>query len=179
MSLEMSKISKKATHHISEHTIGAKTVKTMGAEDQVLNLGDKCFAEKQLPYAMKAYEVIQDHERLDRVGYEFMKIGLYLPPEKLKKKIEQRLLARIRMGMLNEARKLHKKGLSWKRMEELGLEYKFMALHLQNKISRQEMLEQLNTAIYQYGKRQMTWFKRDKKIKWFDASKKINLERII
>ena len=45
MSLEMSKISKKATHHISEHTIGAKTVKTMGAEDHVLKLGDKFFED--------------------------------------------------------------------------------------------------------------------------------------
>ena len=45
-------------------------------KSKLLNLGDRCFNEKQLPYAMKAYEVIQDTERLDRVGYEFMKIGL-------------------------------------------------------------------------------------------------------
>jgi tRNA dimethylallyltransferase len=55
-------------------------------------------------------------------------------------------------------------------MEELGLEYKYMALHLQDKISRKEMLEKLNSEIYKYAKRQMTWFKRDKKIKWFDVS---------
>lgn len=45
ISVEMSKISKQATHHISEHTIGAKTVKTMGAEDQVLGAGDKFFED--------------------------------------------------------------------------------------------------------------------------------------
>lgn len=45
ISVEMSKISKLATHHISEHTIGAKTVKTMGAEDQVLGAGDKFFED--------------------------------------------------------------------------------------------------------------------------------------
>lgn len=104
--------------------------------------------------------------------YNFEKIGLYLPEAKLKKKIEKRLLVRIKAGMLNEAKKLHKNGLSWKRMEELGLEYRFMALHLQNRITKKEMLEKLNSEIYKYAKRQMTWFKRDKEIKWFDASKK-------
>lgn len=104
--------------------------------------------------------------------YEFIKIGLYLPEEKLKKKIEKRLLARIKAGMLNEARKLHKAGLPWKRMEELGLEYRHMALYLQDKITKKEMIENLNKAIYQYAKRQMMWFKRDKEIKWLDSSQK-------
>src|SRR3989338_8835928 len=71
-----------------------------------------------------------------RLPFNFIKIGLYLPTAKLKNKIEKRLLTRIKMGMLNEAKKLHKQGLSWKRMEELGLEYRFMALYLQNKINK-------------------------------------------
>ena len=107
-------------------------------------------------------------------SYKFIKIGLYLPPDKLKKKIEKRLLARMKTGMLREAKKLHRGGLPWKRMEELGLEYRYIALYWQNKITKKEMLEKLNSEIYQYAKRQMTWFKRDKEIKWFDASKKIN-----
>ena len=76
--------------------------------------------------------------------------------------------------MINEARKLHRQGLSWKRMHGLGLEYKYMALYLQDKISKQEMAKKLESEIYQYAKRQMTWFKRDKEIKWFDASKDLN-----
>ena len=84
----------------------------------------------------------------------------------------------MKMGMLNEAKKLHEHGLSWKRMEELGLEYRFMALHLQNKISKKEMLDKLNSEIYKYAKRQMTWFKRDKSIKWYDASKPIKIKDI-
>ncbi|MEK7219185.1 MAG: tRNA (adenosine(37)-N6)-dimethylallyltransferase MiaA [Patescibacteria group bacterium] len=110
--------------------------------------------------------------------YRFIKIGLYLPEDKLKKKIKIRLEKRMKMGMLNEAKKLHEHGLSWKRMEELGLEYRFMALHLQNKISKKEMLDKLNSEIYKYAKRQMTWFKRDKSIKWYDASKPIKIKDI-
>ncbi|OGI57019.1 tRNA (adenosine(37)-N6)-dimethylallyltransferase MiaA [Candidatus Nomurabacteria bacterium RIFCSPHIGHO2_02_FULL_37_13] len=103
-----------------------------------------------------------------RLPFKFIKIGLYLPPDKLKKKIEKRLLIRKKMGMLGETRKLHKQGLSWKRMKELGLEYGFLALYLQKKINKQKMIEKLNNEIYKYAKRQMTWFKRDKEIKWFD-----------
>ncbi|MBU0612139.1 tRNA (adenosine(37)-N6)-dimethylallyltransferase MiaA [Patescibacteria group bacterium] len=100
-------------------------------------------------------------------NYEFIKIGLYLPAEKLKERIKKRLKKRIKMGMTKEMQNLHKNGLSWKRMEELGLEYRYFALYLQKKISKKEMLEKANSEIYKFAKRQMTWFKRDKEIKWF------------
>ncbi len=112
-------------------------------------------------------------------NYKFVKIGLYLPDEILKQKIEKRLLSRIKKGMLAEIKNLHKNGLSWKRMEELGLEYRYISQYLQNQITKQEMLKKLNSEIFKYAKRQMTWFKRDKEIKWFDVSKKINLAKII
>lgn len=107
--------------------------------------------------------------------YEFIKIGLKIDLDILKARIEKRLLARIKAGMLKEISNLHKKGLSWKRMEELGLEYRYTALYLQKKLTKQEYLEKLNTEIYKYAKRQMTWFKRDKEIKWFDPTKIKNL----
>ena len=110
--------------------------------------------------------------------YNFIKIGLYLPSDKLQEKIKNRLIKRTKSGMLNEAQKLRKIGLPFKRMEELGLEYRYMALHLQGKISKQQMIENLNTEIYQYAKRQMTWFKRDKKIKWFDSSNRAEYKKI-
>jgi tRNA dimethylallyltransferase len=111
--------------------------------------------------------------------YKFVKIGLYLPRQILKKKIEKRLLKRIRLGMIQEAKNLHQKNLTWKRMKELGLEYRYLALYLQGKINKSEMIEKLKTEIYHYAKRQMTWFKRDKEIIWLDASKKLNLGKIL
>lgn len=99
--------------------------------------------------------------------YQFIQIGLYLPEDLLKEKINTRLLARIKKGMFKEAQSLHVKGLTWKRMEELGLEYRYMALCLQKKITKEEMREELKTKIYQYAKRQKTWFKRDPQIHWF------------
>ena len=70
------------------------------------------------------------------------------------------------MGLLKEVQNLHKNGLSWKRMGEIGLEYKIVSLFLQNKISKSEMIERMQIETYQYAKRQITWFKRDKNIVW-------------
>lgn len=99
--------------------------------------------------------------------YDFIKIGLVLDDKKLKEKIKDRLLNRIKKGMLKEAQNLHTKGLSWKRMHELGLEYRYMALYLNKKTTKEEMVEQLTNEINHYAKRQATWFKRDKDIVWF------------
>lgn len=100
--------------------------------------------------------------------YEFLQVGIILPDIELRKKIKDRLLIRIEKGMIKEAEKLHKKGLSFKRMRELGLEYKFLADYLDKKLSKNEMLAKLDIEIWHYAKRQMTWFRRDKKIRWFE-----------
>lgn len=99
--------------------------------------------------------------------YDVLWIGLTLPQDELKEKIQARLLARLSEGMLDEAKNLHTNGLSYERMEQLGLEYRFMARHLSGNISHEEMIEQLKTEIGKYAKRQMTWFKRNKDIQWF------------
>ena len=107
---------------------------------------------------------------VDTACLQVLKIGLTIPPDKLKEKIRARLLARLRQGMIAETKKSHRQGLSWKRMEELGLEYRYLAKYLKNKMSKNEMIEKLNTEIWRYAKRQMTWFKRDKIIRWFSPN---------
>ncbi len=109
--------------------------------------------------------------------YNVLTIGLTISDDELKKRIHTRLVKRIQQGMIEEAQKLHTQGLSWKRMYELGLECRYCALYLQEKISKKEMFEQLETAIWQYAKRQKTWFKRDKSIIWIHPKElvKINL----
>lgn len=99
--------------------------------------------------------------------YEFLQIGLKLNTDEMKAKIKKRLIFRMKNGMIEEAETLHKKGLSFERMRELGLEYRYLADLLEGKLSKKEFMEKLETEIYQYSKRQITWFKRDKKIQWF------------
>lgn len=103
--------------------------------------------------------------------YDVIKIGLTLPDEILKERIHIRLLSRIKKGMLREIKNLHDNGVSWKRMNDLGLEYRYGALYLQGKLTKAEMIEKLNTEIWHYAKRQKTWFKRDKKIVWINPKK--------
>jgi len=100
--------------------------------------------------------------------YDVLWLGLN--PKNLQKNIRIRLFARIRAGMIREAKKLHEGGLSYKRMEELGLEYRYLALLLQKKLTKQEFEVQLERAIRQYAKRQARWFRRNKDIRWVSGN---------
>lgn len=92
--------------------------------------------------------------------YEVEWIYLDFPDEVLKERIYKRLIARLENGMLDEVKRLHEEGLSFERMKELGLEYRYEAMHLLGEISYEEMIEKLNTKIWQFAKRQRTWFKK-------------------
>jgi tRNA dimethylallyltransferase len=88
----------------------------------------------------------------------------------LEKKIEERLLQRINGGMVAEAKRLHSQGLSYKRMEALGLEYRFLSYFLRGEITRAQMIDQLNIAIRRYARRQLTYWKPNKDIRWFTSN---------
>ena len=97
--------------------------------------------------------------------YRFIYIGLR--PDNLNKKILLRIRKWLKNGLVDEVRKLHTDGISWKRFDEIGLIYHTVTKYLQGKISKEQMVQEMFIEIRQYAKRQMTWFKRNKKIKWF------------
>ncbi|MSU60365.1 MAG: tRNA (adenosine(37)-N6)-dimethylallyltransferase MiaA [Candidatus Staskawiczbacteria bacterium] len=107
-------------------------------------------------------------------GGSILQLGIKKSPVELKKLIHARLQKRIK-GIVAEVKKLHNppvgRGLSWRRLEELGLEYRFVAQYLQNKLERAEMIGRLQKESEHYAKRQMTWFKRDPKIHWVKTQK--------
>lgn len=104
--------------------------------------------------------------------YDALLLGVKKSDAELKKRIHARLLARMKKGMIAEAKKLHDQGVSWKRMNELGLEYRYLARYLQKKMTKQEMIDELDTKIGQYAKRQMTWFRAMHGIAWIASEKK-------
>lgn len=104
--------------------------------------------------------------------YDFLKIGIKKSPPELRQLINQRLKKTLKCGLLKEVKKLHQKGLNWRRLEELGLEYRLVSYYLRGLISYQQMVKQVQKEIYRYAKRQMTWFKRDKKIIWISNPQK-------
>lgn len=128
--------------------------------------------------------------------YEFLKIGIKKSPEELKKRIKKRLLRRLKIGMVEEVENLRKQGLSWKRLDNLGLEYRDISRYLREisqtnadltltnaekkgiaAKAKKEMEDLIVKESAKYAKRQMTWFKRDpeKSASWriYEARKKI------
>jgi len=119
--------------------------------------------------------------RNKRINHGILKIGIKKSPEELKKLIVQRLKKRFGQGLVKEVKNLHKKGLSWQRLDDLGLEYRYISRYLRDLISEDEMIKALEKEIYRYSKRQMTWFsakggsasggKKHKKIVWIKNQK--------
>lgn len=101
--------------------------------------------------------------------YDLLFIGLNQPQKKLYQLIDDRVDQRIKQGMTKEVKSLNKSGLSFKRLESFGLEYKYISLFLQGRLSKTEMIDQLKSAIHKFSKRQMTWFKKDTRINWITS----------
>jgi len=107
--------------------------------------------------------------------FSVLEMGVKKLPEELSELIKKRLKKRLKNNaMINEVKNLRKSGLSFKRLEEFGLEYRFIAQYLQNKINEQEMLYKIQIESEHFAKRQMTWFKRDKKIRWVQNYRQTN-----
>lgn len=93
----------------------------------------------------------------------------------IRSRITQRLQARLQAGMVEEVRALLESGTTAEQLIRYGLEYKFVTLHLLGKLNYEDMTEQLNIAIHQFSKRQMTWFRRMERlsfdIRWLDIAR--------
>lgn len=86
-------------------------------------------------------------------------IGIDIPRDKRRELISKRLIARLEEGLVQEVQELMKKGISAETLIYYGLEYKFVTLYLQGITTYQQMVKDLETAIHQFAKRQMTWFR--------------------
>jgi len=92
-----------------------------------------------------------------------------------RRRITERLKQRLEAGMVEEVRSLMRSGLTREDLEYYGLEYRYLARYLEGELSYEAMFEYLNTAIHQFAKRQMTWFRRMQRngltIHWLDGHK--------
>lgn len=146
-----------------------------------LYLKNKLFAEKlnnsdknNKRHLIRYLEVLSGdlsyQARTKEAPYDFLILGLDTPKEILCPRILKRLQDRLeRQDMSGEVKRLHREGVSWKRLESFGLEYRYLSFYLQNKITYDVMAEKLFTAICQFAKRQKTWYRR-----WAKQGKKIH-----
>jgi len=98
--------------------------------------------------------------------FDCLLIGIKKSKKELKDLIQKRLKKRLKQGMVAEVKRLKKEGLSYQRLESFGLEYKWVAKFLKKEISFKEMFEFCKKDIEHFAKRQMSWFKKDKRIHW-------------
>jgi tRNA dimethylallyltransferase len=100
-------------------------------------------------------------------------VGVMIDREMRRKKISERLKQRLDAGMVDEVKQLIDLGISPETLIYYGLEYKYITLHLTGKMSFEKMVKDLETAIHQFAKRQMTWFRgmerRGIKIHWING----------
>jgi tRNA dimethylallyltransferase len=86
--------------------------------------------------------------------------GVRYERKTLRERITQRLMQRLGNGMIEEVAELIQQGITHDKLAYYGLEYRYISEHLEGKIQFDEMFKLLNTAIHQFAKRQMTWFRR-------------------
>lgn len=109
--------------------------------------------------------------------YNFLQIGIKREKEILNKRIKSNVRKRFKAGMIAEVEKLHADGLSWKKIMSFGLSYRLIPMYLKGEFSSQEeLIEEIYLSEKHYAKRQMTWFKKDPRIKWLTDYKDIKKE---
>jgi tRNA dimethylallyltransferase len=100
--------------------------------------------------------------------------GIRWERETLRRRITARLKERLEQGLIEEVARLHGDGVPWATLEFYGLEYRFVAAHLQGKLNRNDMFQKLNSAIHDFAKRQETWFRRMERqgtaIRWVEGA---------
>jgi tRNA dimethylallyltransferase len=112
-----------------------------------------------------------------------LNIGIRFPRDIIKKRITERLEKRLNEGMIEEVQALLQKGVNYDKLLFFGLEYKYIAMHLNSELNYNDMFQKLNSAIHNFAKRQMTWFRKMEKegveIFWVDGNDFNSAKQII
>ena len=141
----------------------------------------KTIEEKNPRRLIRAIEIVKKIGRVpalkkEPLPYPVLIIGIKKEKKELENLIRKRFSRWLKRGFLKEVLKLKNPpaggGLSWQRIEEFGIHYRIAAQYLQDKITDKEMIKSSIIELQNYAKRQMTWFKRDKRIKWIKNQKK-------
>lgn len=118
---------------------------------------------------IRAIEVAPSIPLQENPKYNCLKLAI--KKDNLEPLIKKRIDKRIKLGMIKEVRQLKDSGLSWQRIESFGLEYKWIAMYLQNKISKQDMLDGILQDSIKLAKNQNSWLKKEKDIYWIKNKK--------
>jgi len=141
--------------------------KTLDELEKILGSYKKLHNKTDVDSAQRAIRAIEietcylnrEPEQRNYEAINSLIIGVDIDRDLRREKISRRLKSRLEEGMLEEVEGLLNSGISAEDLIYYGLEYKYLTLHLIGKLSYKEMHEQLEIAIHQFAKRQMTWFR--------------------
>jgi len=123
---------------------------------------------------IKEYEKLNPEKKADMPNINSINFGITFERQVIRQRITNRLLRRLESGMIEEVEHLLGIGVQPEQLTFYGLEYKWVTLYVTGRIDYNTMFSNLNTAIHQFSKRQMTWFrrmeKRGTKIYWIDGA---------
>ena len=122
---------------------------------------------------IKEYEKRNPDKKIELPKIDSTNIGIHFDRNEIRQRITERLADRLENGMIDEVKNLLERGLTPEKLMFYGLEYKWVTMYVTGEIDYNEMFSGLNTAIHQFAKRQMTWFRRMEKngvkIFWIDG----------
>jgi tRNA dimethylallyltransferase len=121
---------------------------------------------------IRAIEIAQQlgtvPSRQSKALFNSLLIGIKVSFPELKIRINQRLKKHLWDGMIEEIKELRNQGISWERLDNFGLECRWISRYLRGEIDKKTMEAKLQKDIEHFAKKQMTWFKRDKNIHWIN-----------
>lgn len=110
--------------------------------------------------AIMVSEADTGSDNVDKTEINSLVIGVMRERDEIKKSITKRLKQRLEEGMIDEVKRLVDEGVSYDKLMFWGLEYKYTGLYLKGELNYNDMFQKLNSAIHQFAKRQMTWFRK-------------------
>jgi tRNA-2-methylthio-N6-dimethylallyladenosine synthase len=125
---------------------------------------------RAIEMAKNGFSIIERKNK--KPDLDILVLGIKFDKDIICDQIDNRLKQRIeKEKMIPEVRKLRQKGVSWKRLDDFGLEYRWVAKYLKKEINKEELFKYLSQAIHHFAKRQLTWFKKRKDIVWIKNTK--------
>ncbi len=148
-------------------------LRTLDGEEFLKNTNDSEINNKRriIRFIEKLNQKDQSPKQIIKIKSPLI-LGTKFERDVIRKKISIRLLQRLEEGLIEEVKNLIKDGISYERLESIGLEYKFVSYYLKKQITIDELIIKLTTAIQQFAKRQLSWYRRMErrslKINWIE-----------
>jgi tRNA dimethylallyltransferase len=123
---------------------------------------------RALEVCLSSGRLFSDERRRGEPLFDVLEIGIKLSQRELYQRINKRVDLMIKQGLLNEVKKLVKSGYKWNLPAMSGIGYRQIGMYLRGEITLEEAINLIKRDSRRYAKRQMTWFRRDKRIKWMN-----------